>query len=132
MNAMTLPRPVGFVLGSGGSLGAIQIGILQALAEHGIIADLAAGTAVGSINGAGVARDPNSNANRLSHSGRTNRKQVLPGGLLAQAHTLRHSRTHLSPTPGLPPRSSIPRPGHRLRRPHGPVRGGDHSRRSAG
>jgi NTE family protein len=57
MNAMTLPRPVGFVLGGGGSLGAIQVGMLQALAEHGITADLAVGTAVGSINGA-VVRDP--------------------------------------------------------------------------
>jgi NTE family protein len=70
MNAMTLPRPVGFVLGGGGSLGlgAIQVGMLQALAEHGITADLAVGTALGSINGAVVARDPKGAANRLSHS----------------------------------------------------------------
>ena len=27
---MTLPGPVGFVLGGGGSLGAIQVGMLQA------------------------------------------------------------------------------------------------------
>jgi predicted acylesterase/phospholipase RssA len=28
-----LPRPVGFVLGGGGSLGAVQVGMLQALTE---------------------------------------------------------------------------------------------------
>ncbi|MGO9185023.1 patatin-like phospholipase family protein, partial [Mycobacterium sp.] len=49
---MPLPRPVGFVLGGGGSLGAIQVGMLQALFEHDIAPDLVAGTSVGSINGA--------------------------------------------------------------------------------
>ncbi len=82
MDVMALPRPVGFVLGGGGSLGAIQVGMLQALAEQGITPDLAVGTSVGSINGAVVARDPNSAANRLSHAwSRTTRKQVFPGGL---------------------------------------------------
>ena len=28
-----LPRPIGFVLGGGGSLGAMQVGMLQALSE---------------------------------------------------------------------------------------------------
>src|SRR5665647_152299 len=32
MELSSLPRPVGFVLGGGGSLGAIQVGMLQALA----------------------------------------------------------------------------------------------------
>ena len=99
---MTLPGPVGFVLGGGGSLGAIQVGMLQALAEHGIAPDLAVGTSVGSINGAVVARDPKGAANRLSHSSaRTTRQQVFPGGLLAQARTLRHNKTHLFPNTGL-------------------------------
>ena len=102
MDVMALPRPVGFVLGGGGSLGAIQVGMLQALAEQGITPDLAVGTSVGSINGAVVARDPQSAANRLSHSwARTTRKQVFPGGLLAQARTLRQSKTHLFPNTGL-------------------------------
>ncbi len=102
MDAMALPRPVGFVLGGGGSLGAIQVGMLQALAEQGITPDLAVGTSVGSINGAVVARDPESAANRLSYSWvRTTRKQVFPGGLLAQARTLRQSKTHLFPNTGL-------------------------------
>ena len=99
---MPLPRPVGFVLGGGGSLGAIQVGMLQALFEHDIAPDLVAGTSVGSINGAVLARDPTAAANRLSHAwARTTRTQVFPGGLLAQARTLRQTKTHLFPNTGL-------------------------------
>jgi len=97
-----LPRPVGYVLGGGGSLGAIQVGMLQALAEHDIAPDLVAGTSVGSLNGAVVARDPKSAASRLSHLwARMTREQVFPGGLLAQVRTLQHSKTHLFPSTGL-------------------------------
>lgn len=31
MTALNLPQPIGFVLGGGGSLGAMQVGMLQAL-----------------------------------------------------------------------------------------------------
>jgi NTE family protein len=97
-----LPRPVGYVLGGGGSLGAIQVGMLQALAEHDIAPDLVAGTSVGSLNGAVVAHDPRSAASRLSHLwARMTREQVFPGGLLAQVRTLQHSKTHLFPSTGL-------------------------------
>jgi hypothetical protein len=54
-----LPRPIGYVLGGGASLGAIQVGMLQALSEHDIVPDLVAGTSVGSLNGAALARGPN-------------------------------------------------------------------------
>jgi NTE family protein len=97
-----LPRPVGYVLGGGGSLGAIQVGMLQALAEHDVAPDIVAGTSVGSLNGAVVARDPKSAANRLSHLwARLTREQVFPGGLLAQVRTLQHNKTHLFPSTGL-------------------------------
>ena len=46
MGIADLPRPVGYVLGGGGSLGAIQVGMLQALAEHDIAPDLVASTSV--------------------------------------------------------------------------------------
>ena len=102
MGIADLPRPVGYVLGGGGSLGAIQVGMLQALAEHDIAPDLVAGTSVGSLNGAVVARDPKSAASRLSHLwARITREQVFPGGLLAQVRTLQHSKTHLFPSTGL-------------------------------
>lgn len=47
-----------FVLSGGGSLGAVQVGMLRALVEAGIRPDLILGCSVGSINGAGFAADP--------------------------------------------------------------------------
>jgi NTE family protein len=44
-----------FVLSGGGSLGAVQVGMLQALAEQGIQPDLLVGTSVGALNAAWVA-----------------------------------------------------------------------------
>ena len=97
-----LPRPVGYVLGGGGSLGAVQVGMLQALGERDVPPDIVAGTSVGSLNGAVLAMDPRSAANRLSHMwARLSRERVFPGGLLAQARTLQHTRTHLFPSTGL-------------------------------
>lgn len=46
------------VLSGGGSLGAIQVGMLLALADHGLVPDLVVGTSVGAINGAYVAGHP--------------------------------------------------------------------------
>ncbi len=47
-----------FVLSGGGSLGAVEIGMLDALAEHGIMPDLVVGTSVGAINAGWVAGRP--------------------------------------------------------------------------
>lgn len=47
-----------FVLGGGGVLGAVEVGMLRALLEHGIRPDLVLGTSVGALNGAMVAKDP--------------------------------------------------------------------------
>jgi NTE family protein len=47
-----------FVLSGGGSLGAVQVGMLQALDEAGIAPDLIVGTSVGALNAAYVARRP--------------------------------------------------------------------------
>jgi len=44
-----------FVLSGGGSLGAVQAGMLRALQEAGVTPDLIVGTSVGAINGAYVA-----------------------------------------------------------------------------
>ena len=102
MTVIDLPRPIGYVLGGGGSLGAMQVGMLQALSEHEINVDLVAGTSVGALNGAVVALDPRGAANRLSHLwARVTRDEVFPGGVLAQARTLQHSKTHLFPNTGL-------------------------------
>ena len=47
-----------FVLAGGGSLGAIQVGMLRALVEHGVQPDLVIGTSVGAINAAYFSADP--------------------------------------------------------------------------
>jgi NTE family protein len=102
MDIADLPHPVGFVLGGGGSLGAIQVGMLQALGEHGVAPDLVAGTSIGSLNGAVVALDPNGAAERLSDVWPTiRREQILPGGPLDQVRILQQTKTHLFSTDGL-------------------------------
>lgn len=44
-----------FVLGGGGSRGALQVGALRALLEAGIVPDLLVGTSIGAANAAGLA-----------------------------------------------------------------------------
>jgi NTE family protein len=51
-------HPVAFVLSGGGNLGAVQVGMLRALLEHGIRPDLVVGCSVGALNGAALADDP--------------------------------------------------------------------------
>ena len=47
-----------FVLGGGGLLGAVEVGMLQALFERDIAPDLVLGTSVGALNGLVVASEP--------------------------------------------------------------------------
>lgn len=51
----TLPRPIAFAFSGGASLGAIQVGMLQALDTVGIRPDLLVGTSVGALNAAVLA-----------------------------------------------------------------------------
>lgn len=46
------------VLSGGGSLGAVQVGMLQALADADVVADLVVGSSVGALNAAYVAEHP--------------------------------------------------------------------------
>jgi len=43
-----------FVLGSGGSRGALQVGALRALLEAGIVPDMLVGTSIGAANATGL------------------------------------------------------------------------------
>jgi NTE family protein len=52
------PTRTAFVFAGGGSFGAIQVGMLQSLAAHGIGADMVVGSSVGALNGAFYAGDP--------------------------------------------------------------------------
>ncbi|MGA7987560.1 MAG: patatin-like phospholipase family protein [Candidatus Dormiibacterota bacterium] len=97
-----LSHPIAFVLSGGGSLGAIQVGMLEALAEQEIIPDIVAGTSVGAINGAMVAMDPRGAAHRLAHAWlEFDSRRVFPHGLLRNAHALRTHPTHVYAGGGL-------------------------------
>ena len=88
-----------FVLGGGGVLGAAEVGMLQALLEHGVRPDLVVGTSVGAVNGALVAADPTPGAvvrlrgvwEELAS------RRVFAGSVLGRVGTLVRTRTHLHP-----------------------------------
>jgi NTE family protein len=99
---LELPRPVAFVLGGGASFGAVQVGMLQALAEIGLAPDLVVGTSVGAVNGALLAEDPRGAANRLSHRWlQVRRQMVFPARALERVRSWRRNRTYLVPADGL-------------------------------
>ncbi|MCU1586998.1 MAG: hypothetical protein JWN31_491 [Frankiales bacterium] len=83
-----------FVLGGGGLLGAVEVGMLQALLEVGIKPDLVLGSSVGALNGAAIAGDPSlATVELLSTTWEAlGQDQVFGGGRLT---TLARSRTHL-------------------------------------
>ena len=73
--------PTAFVLSGGGSLGAVQVGQLQALAAHGIRADLLVGTSAGALNAGWVAGRPADLAELERVWLGLTRQQVFPVGL---------------------------------------------------
>lgn len=88
--------PTAFVLGGGGVHGAVQVGMLRALQEAGVVPDVIVGTSVGAINGALVAATPDDAADRLLELW-TNLAADSPfeASLLERATTFARSRTHL-------------------------------------
>ena len=95
-------RPVAFVLSGGGSLGAIQVGMLQALFDAGIKPDMLIGTSVGAVNAAWVAGWPDSEGvSRLAEIWKSLRRdEVFPLGWTAAAGLLGRSN-HLISNAGL-------------------------------
>jgi NTE family protein len=87
---------VAFVLGGGGVLGAHEVGMLRALREAGIRPDLVVGTSVGAINGAFVAADPETAAERLAGLWQGEAlRQAFSETILSRAARLARSGTHL-------------------------------------
>ena len=90
------PGRTAFVLGGGGQLGAHEVGMLQALVERGIRADLVVGTSIGAINGAVYAADPSIDAvHRLAEIWSSGGGKVFGESLADSAKLLAKSATHL-------------------------------------
>jgi NTE family protein len=87
-----------FVLGGGGLLGAVEVGMLRALAEADIRPDLILGTSVGALNGALVAADPGPGViDRLVELWRSASagKEVYGDGAVRQVTRAVRTGTHL-------------------------------------
>src|SRR3954452_5625530 len=96
--------PVAFVLSGGGSLGAVQVGMVHALYERGIRPDLIVGTSAGAINGAFLAARPPTTATAIALAQQwraTRRGDVFPLRPLAGLRGFVGSNNHLVPATGL-------------------------------
>ena len=62
-----LPRPIYYAMAGGGSHGAVQWGLLQALSETDLTPDAIIGTSAGALSGVIYAEDPLSGLNRLAY-----------------------------------------------------------------
>jgi NTE family protein len=97
MTEETSAPEVAFVLGGGGLLGAHEVGMLRALAEHGVRPQVILGTSIGAVNGAFHAADPSpAGVERLGALW----QELAPAELnaltaLRGLTTLARSRTHL-------------------------------------
>lgn len=86
-----------YVLGGGGVLGSSEVGMVRALAEHGIRPDLVLGTSIGALNGAFIAADPGvEGAERLAAVWEAVvREGVFLDNPMRQAARVAKYRTHL-------------------------------------
>jgi NTE family protein len=87
-----------FVLGGGGNLGAIQVGMLRALLEGGIVPDTLVGCSVGAINAAAVANDPTpAGIRRLADVWLRLQDDVIAGGRLTSLKVFSNRSPSLQP-----------------------------------
>ena len=86
-----------YVLGGGGLLGSSEVGMVRALAEHGIRPDVVLGTSIGAMNGAFIAADPGvEGAERLAAVWEAVvREGVFLDNPMRQAARVAKYRTHL-------------------------------------
>ncbi len=91
------------VLSGGGSLGAVQAGMLQALSGAGIVPDMVIGASVGALNAACYAEDPTpAGAERLAGIWRgLHRRDIFPLTWVAGLRALLMKRDHLVEAQGL-------------------------------
>jgi NTE family protein len=95
------PSPLtAFVLSGGASLGALQVGMLQALYEQGVAPDLLVGTSAGALNAAFIASRPQTEATarELARVWRgLVREDIFPVSLSALVGGLCGRRDHMVP-----------------------------------
>src|SRR3954447_962138 len=86
-----------FVFSGGGSLGAVQVGMMLALAERAIVPDLLVGTSVGALNAAYLAGDPShAGARRLGELWSSlRRRDVFPLRRASAVRALAGRHDHL-------------------------------------
>ncbi len=91
------------VLGGGGTRGAVQIGMLQVLTEHGFVPDRVYGSSVGAVNGVAFAGDPTrSGVERMTEIWRgLTRDDVYPQGRLHGPWLYFQQRDSVYPNTGL-------------------------------
>jgi NTE family protein len=101
---------IAFVLGGGGVLGAVEVGMLQALMEMGVRPDIVVGTSVGALNGALVAHDPRPEVVvvlRAMWQTAFSDRRVYRDGPMRQLRRAARTGTHLHSSEGL--RSALQR-----------------------
>lgn len=96
-------HPVAFVLSGGGPLGALQVGLVQALFARGIVPNVVIGASVGALNAVFIANDPTpAGAESLRSLWlRMRRESLFPGGRLGSTWHALTRGTHLYPNAGL-------------------------------
>jgi NTE family protein len=106
--SLSRPRPrrptTAFVLSGGASLGALQVGMLRALYEQGIVPDLLVATSVGALNAGFVASRPQTpeTAAELARVWRgLQREDIFPVSMRALVGGLCGQRDHLVADRGL-------------------------------
>jgi NTE family protein len=95
--------PTAFVFAGGGSLGAVQVGMLKALVARGVTADMTVGASVGAINAAFLAADATAEGvARLEATWRRIRRQdVFPSPSVRTMLRVLRGRSHLLEADGL-------------------------------
>lgn len=98
-----LPAPVAFVLSGGASLGAIQVGMLRALADIGLAPDLIVGVSVGALNAGAIAGHGLWRGVEVLEEIWTplTRQDIFPGGLFSQTRQFVKTRLSLFPPDGI-------------------------------
>ncbi len=90
------------VLGGGAALGALEAGVIETLARHGIVPDLLVGTSIGAINAAFWAFNPEPEAGRLLELWLSaGRSTMFPDHAISMLGRVARSSDHLTSQNGV-------------------------------